>query len=141
MKTYRSTDGQRYVVRLDRGEELVRSLADLVTQEQLPGGGFTGIGAVRDTELGYFDLQERSYSRRTFAQAMELLALTGNIAWADDEPVIHAHAVLGGPDHRTVGGHLFTATIAVTGEIVVTVLPGERIERGLDQETGLKLLR
>ena len=141
MNAYPSGDGRFYLVRLDRGEEVIRSLADFVTRHELGGGSINGIGAVENTELGYFDLHSRQYDRRTFEQEMELISLTGNIAWADGEPVIHAHAVLGGADYGTVGGHLFSATIAVTGELYVTVLPDQRIERALDERTGLKLIR
>ena len=90
-------------------------------------------------QRGFFDLERKEYNRREFPQAMELVGLTGNMAWADGEPVIHAHVVLAGPDYAAVGGHLFSAEIAVTGEIFV--FPTDvRVQRSIDSETGLKLI-
>jgi len=140
VKAFPSTDGTRHLLRLDRGEEVLGSLADFAVQERLPGATLSGVGAVEQTELGYFDLRRREYVRRVFADEMELLSLSGNIAWWSGEPVVHAHVLLGGADYAAVGGHLFRATIAVTGEILVAVLDTP-LERALDERTGLKLLR
>lgn len=140
MKAFRSRDGARHLLRLDRGEEVLGSLVDFAAREKLPGAALAGVGAVEQTELGYFDLRRREYLRRVFAGEMELLSLSGNITWWSGEPVVHAHVVLGGPDYTTVGGHLFRATIAVTAEIVVTTLDAP-LERDIDERTGLKLLR
>jgi predicted DNA-binding protein with PD1-like motif len=128
-----------YLVRLDRGEEVVESLSRFAREQGLPGGAMTGIGAVKNTTIGFFDLEQKEYNKREFPQEMELVGLTGNMAWADGEPVIHAHVMLSGPDYAAYGGHLFSAEIAVTGEIFVS--PTEiQIQRSLDPETGLKLI-
>jgi len=140
MDFFRSSDRSRYMVRLDRGEEVIQTLSGFVTGEGLRGGDITGIGAVESVVIGYFDLQRREYDRRTLEGELELLSFVGNLAWADGVAVVHAHVTLGGPDFSVVGGHLFSADIAVTGEFYITAFDQD-IMRHLDEQTGLKLIR
>jgi predicted DNA-binding protein with PD1-like motif len=53
--------------------------------------------------------------------------------------VIHAHAVVSGPDFVAHAGHLFSAEIAATAEVFLWAT-GERTERALDERTGLRLI-
>lgn len=131
---------QAYIVRLDVGEEIIATLGRFAAEVELAAAALSGIGAVKNTVLGYFDLHRKAYSQCTFAEDMELVSLAGNVTWVDDAPLIHAHATLAGPDYAVVGGHLFSAEIAVTGEIYVAPL-ATKIFRGLDERTGLKLIR
>ena len=129
-----------YFVRLDLGEEIVGTLTALVKERQITGGSITGIGAVKSAELGYFDVHRKEYAKRTFEDDMELVAMNGNITWLEDgEPMIHAHALLSGADLTAVGGHLFSAEIAVTGEVFIQT-HDSRLERKPDKRTGLKLI-
>jgi hypothetical protein len=50
------------------------------------------------------------------------LSLQGNIAWRDDEPIVHCHAVLGREDFTVFGGHLADATVAATIELFLRVI-------------------
>lgn len=137
MQVRKSATG--YILRLDRGEEVMARLADFVREHEIPSGELRGIGAVCDTELGFFDLPSKTYQRTTFPPSMELVQLLGNISWTDDGPVVHAHAVLAGPDLVARGGHLFQATVSVTAEIYVT--PGDQtVVRRPDPEVDLMLL-
>ncbi len=139
MRVFESESGT-LVVRLDVDEEIVASLTTVVKERGLKGGAITGIGAVKNTTLGYFDVHTKTYDRRVFADDFELVGLTGNITWVDSEPMIHLHAVLGGPDYAAVAGHLFSSEISITGEITIT--PNElALQRGLDERTGLKLIQ
>ena len=130
---------QTYLVRLDRGEEIIESLASFARKKELGSGWISGIGAVHSTELGYFELETRTYHRRKVDQELELTNLTGNITWSEGAPVIHAHATLSGPDYTALGGHLFAATIAVTGEFQIIAMPSE-VQRSVDDVSGLKLI-
>jgi len=135
VRTFRAPGG--FFLRFDRGEDLPGRLTEF-----LRGFGsavFSGIGAVEQTTLGYYDLARREYSRREYPGSMELVSLTGNLAWADDQPIVHTHAVIAGPDCVAHGGHLFAARISVTGEVMVWT-SDERRQRALDDATGLKLI-
>jgi uncharacterized protein len=133
-------DGAIHVVRLDRGEPVLASLQAYVGAQGIEGGSILGLGAVRDAELGYFHPDERAYHRRRFPETRELLNLTGTISRLDGAPFVHAHVQLADENHVVVGGHLFEAVVAVTGEFVVhaAAVPSRRLA---DDDTGLKLLR
>ncbi len=124
-----------YVVRLDRGEEAVTSLAAFVKNNNVPCGFLQGIGSIREVELGYFDTQTNVYRRGHFDAAVEVVSLTGNISWLDNEPFVHAHVAIAGPDQNLLGGHFFSGIVAVTLEIFIQVVPG-RLTRTKDPDLG-----
>ena len=70
-----------------------------------------------------------------------MLSLLGDIAWKEDdeEPQVHAHAVLGTSDSSTRGGHLLEARVRPTLEVVLVESP-EHLQRREDSETGLPLI-
>lgn len=128
-----------YLVRLEIGEEVVAGLSSLVRAKRIKSGWLQGIGAVKDTTLGVYDLEHRCYDKRVFARDHELVNMTGNISWLGKDPVLHIHALIADPKSRVFGGHLFAATCCVTVEVVV-VPWSTRLARKPDPRTGLNLL-
>lgn len=128
-----------YFIRLDKGEEVIKTLSEFIAKEKIPGGAISGIGALTDIELGYFERGRKQYIKRRFEDVYELLSLTGNIAYADGAPVIHAHCILGDADYQLIGGHFFSGTVAVTGEIYIRVF-SDQFKREPNAEFELKLL-
>ena len=135
---YKQTQ-QGYMVRLRRGEEIHAALTRFMKAKDIAGGAVIGLGAVTDVALGFFDIEKQEYTRQEYHDDYELINLTGNLSYLDGEPLLHAHVVISGEDMAALAGHLFAATISVTGEFEIRVA-GERIERAFDNETGLKLL-
>ncbi|MFO7639676.1 MAG: DUF296 domain-containing protein [bacterium] len=132
--------GAFYQLRLEPGEEVIGELVGFVRRHRLGSGIISGLGAADEVEIGLYDLKKRSYVRRVFRGDWEVLALSGNIAWAGAEPVCHVHCVIGDAKMTTRGGHLYRARVSVTGEIAI--IPGSRkLARELDERTGLKLLK
>ena len=131
--------GRVHLVRLDKGEPVLASLHEYVGRRRIRGGSVVGLGAIEAAEIGYFDPQRKAYDRTTIPGARELLSLVGTISRLDGAPFVHAHVTLAGPDHSVVGGHLFEARVAVTGEFVIDEAPIASA-RVLDDATGLKLL-
>ena len=129
-----------YIVRLERGEEVLSSLTEFVRQQHIEGGTVQGLGAVKDLVLGIFDPQKQEYVKRTFREDLELANLTGNISYLNGNPMLHCHVTAAGPDLRAYAGHLFSAVVSVTGEFVITTV-GPRLTRALDEEVGLNLLK
>lgn len=132
--------GSRLFVKLERGEEVLETLTSLCREHHIRSASFCGIGAVRGTELGYYDLETFSYSTRVFPEIFELVSLLGNVALVDGEPFVHAHASLADRELIQVGGHLVRATVAVTVEIFIDCCEST-VERVLDPEVKLKLLK
>lgn len=102
------------------------------------GAVLAGLGMVRDTEIGY--LRHGGYQKATFEEPLELLGLAGSIAWEEDAPSLHLHLIGGRPDHTTVGGHLFRATVAVLAEIRADAFPGRRFRRPSVPSEGIRAL-
>lgn len=96
-----------------------------------------GIGMLRDLVLGYWDGQK--YVEERIAEPVELLALQGNHGDEGGKPVLHAHVVAGREGGEAIGGHLLSATVHNTAEVVLLRLPGVRLARRRDA-TGLLAL-
>ena len=111
-----------FLVRLEKGEEAISALAQFVAQKKIPCGFVQGIGAIRDVELGYFDLKVKKYRRRKIRRTVEVVSLLGNISYIDKNPFIHTHITIAGPDQKLLGGHFFKGTVAVTLEIFIQVV-------------------
>jgi len=111
--------GYGWVVRLDAGEEIVESLRAFAESHGVAGGALSGIGAVGETELGFFVRDTRQYERRTFTGEHEILSLLGNFSLLEGRPFPHCHLILAGPDFVAHGGHLFRGVVTVTCEVHV----------------------
>lgn len=127
------------LVRIVRGEEIMATLISYCKEKNISGGWIQGLGAVDKAEISYYEIETQKYMKRTFGEAFEITNLTGNIAVLDSNPVIHAHIGLAKKDYTTIGGHLHSARVSGTGEILITVFE-KTLTRSKDDETGLTLL-
>lgn len=131
-------EGNRWMLRLDQGQDLFGALGDFARQHDLRAAAVvSGIGMLRGTAIGYWNGSE--YVRNELAEPHELVGLHGSIAEADG-PSVHLHAALAGPDHRLVGGHLMAATVWVLNEILIETFPGRVFARPIDETLGLRKL-
>lgn len=131
---------QKTLVVLDKDQPIVQALTEIVISQRLLGGFITGIGAVKDVQLGYYDLHKKDYIRKTFSdEDYELIALNGNITLREGLPYVHVHTAIGRSDFSVVGGHMFEALVAVTAEIYITPL-GLMPERTFSTELGLSTI-
>ncbi len=134
-----SHDSQHLIV-LDRDQHVVQTLTEYAREHKIQGGVLTGIGALKDAELGYYELHKKDYIRKTFRdEDFELLALNGNVSLRDGAPYVHVHTALGRADFSVIGGHLFEARVAVTAEIFLTPF-GIMPERSFQPHLGLQTI-
>jgi len=131
--------GRTHVVVLDKGDEAVATLGEWATREKLTAARVTAIGGFRTAKLGFFDPEERRYAPLPVDEQAEVLSLVGDIALVDDAPQLHAHVVLGLRDGSTRGGHLLSARVFPTLEVMVTDTPAQ-LHKSYDPETGLVLI-
>ena len=132
-------DVKTYLVVFDTGQEVMRGLLAFAREHKLVAGHLTGIGAISDAVIGYFDPQTKTYLRNHEKGQAEVLSLTGNLALYDNEPFFHVHVALGRRDGSARGGHLFEATVRPTVELVLTAYP-RPVRRKIDPEWDLPLL-
>lgn len=124
------------LVRLDKGDEIVKSLLDVATREKLTLASVSGIGATDDFEVGVFDLERSDYEHFRFGGNHEIVALVGNFTTKGGAPYIHLHITCAGEGGKIVGGHLFKAKISLTAEIVIRKVAG-RADRMRDETLGI----
>ena len=135
----KSSQNQILVV-LDKDQPVVSTLTEIVMAHKIKGGHITGIGALKDVQLGYYEIHKKDYIRKTFSdEDFELIALNGNITLRDQTPYVHVHTALGRSDFSVFGGHMFEARVAVTAEIHITPF-GVMPERSYSHELGLQTI-
>lgn len=135
-----ASGGQRtWAVVFDIGDAVMDGLRRFASDQEIRGAHFTAIGAFREATLYYFDWETKEYQDIEVAEQVEVLALTGNIAWSEDQPKVHGHVVLGTREGNARGGHLKEARVRPTLEVVVTEEP-EHLRRRHDDTTGLPLI-
>ena len=130
--------GDTYVVRLQRGEEVLACLRELCEKESISLGTVSAIGAVNHVVVGVYRVDEQKYVANTFDGVMELTSLMGNITEKDGEPYLHLHATFGDLTGKVIGGHLNEAVVSATCELFVRKVEGH-VGRRLDPETGLNI--
>jgi predicted DNA-binding protein with PD1-like motif len=134
-------DGRQrtYVVILEPGEEVIKTLTNFAQANFLYACQFTAIGAFRKATLGFFDFSKKDYKRIEVSQQTEVLSLTGDISQYKNAPQVHAHVVLGREDGTARGGHLLSADVHPTLEIVLNDAPFH-LQRKMNEEVGLPLI-
>jgi len=133
------TLGRRFVGRLPHGKDLITSIEDFCKASSIKMATFSVIGAVSSATLGAYDQKQQVYATFTQEGPLEIVSCTGNVSLLDQDPVIHAHVVLGTLEGKTIAGHIFSETILYAGEIDLQELTGIPLERAYDDTTGLML--
>ena len=130
--------GNTYVIRMDRGEEIVRTLTDFCKKENVTLGSVDALGAADHAVIGLYDVETREFHKKTFDEPLEISSLHGNISTMNGEIYLHLHINLCDENMSIHGGHLVACRISGTCELTVTVLEGQ-VGRAYDEETGLNL--
>ena len=134
---YRKFKNQ-YVIRLDRGEEIVESLKKIADKENIKLAYLTGIGVVGKVTAGVFDTKEKVFKGHTWEGDLEVVSIGGNINTMNGETYVHFHISAADEQGNVFGGHLQEAVISGTGELVLTEIDGT-VDRKFDEEIGLNL--
>jgi uncharacterized protein len=123
----------------DPGDEVISLLTRFVTDYNVNAARFTAIGAFSEARLGYFDLDRKRYEKIEVPSQVEVLSLIGDVAREGDKRTVHAHAVVGRRDGSTQGGHLLSATVRPTLEVLLVESPGY-LARRFDPRFGIALI-
>lgn len=121
------------------GDEVMATLTGFAKEQGLDSSHFTAIGAFERATLAYFDRRRKEYQQIPLDEQVEVLSLIGDIALKGEQPMVHAHVVVGRPDGSTRGGHLMQAHVWPTLEVVLTEMP-KHLRRRHDEESGLALI-
>jgi len=128
--------GSIHWVFVEQGEPVMKTLTDYCKANGIKNGQITGIGAVRNIELGVFVPATKSYHRDRIEDTHELTNYMGNVTLKDGDPFIHAHIVLGDHSFQTLSGHCFEMEVAVVGEFIIQAM-NTTVSRKLNPNVGL----
>ena len=131
--------GRTYIFRLPKGKDLLEQLTDFCHDNQIKCGIVSGIGAMENATISYYDQNKKKYEKIVLTGEQELLSLNGNISIKDNRPYVHAHVTLGARDGSCKGGHLMLGTRIFSAEVFIQELVGEPKVRKEDKATKLLL--
>lgn len=136
---YQATDNE-ITVRLDINDSVKESIREVVKAEGITAAVITGLGALKNFTLGYFQPDVGEYKWSEFSKPHELTNATGIISQQDGEPHIHLHVTLAGPNHNAIGGHLHEGEIAAAGEFFLLPVDS-KITRRYNSKRNLDLMQ
>jgi len=137
---YTQLGTDKYVLRLESGDDILKSLRQFATTKRLGASLLEGIGSLSRVKLGHYDFKTKQYRYETFQDDLEILNLSGNIATMDRKPLPHVHITLGRRDFSVIGGHLDEGSSANMVEIGLWKLPGKLV-KAKDAQIGLNVLQ
>lgn len=128
-----------YILRLDKGEEIISSLKNFCEKNNITAGTISGFGVATDITLICFDTETKSPKEQSFRGDFEVTSFLGNISHIDNELFIHLHATLVNNQFQAFGGHFVKGQIGLTGEIFIQSL-NTKIGRVKDENLGFHIL-
>ena len=134
---YRS-EKNRILVSLEKGDEIMDCIYKIIDNEEIPFGWINGIGAIQNIIMGSYSLSKKNYIKKQFKGEFELTSLIGNITTKQNKPFVHIHINIADNNCRTYGGHLFSAIITATCEIII-LKTEKKVYRNMNDDIGLYL--
>ena len=133
--------GNKYFVRIDRGEEIISQLRKLCEAEKITLAEVKALGAVDDFSVGLFDTNEKKYHSNDFKFPAEITSLWGTVTTMDGKFYAHLHMSVADKAGKVWGGHLNRAVVSATCEMIVENVPDGAVERKYNEEVGLNLFK
>ena len=134
-----ATAGPVHVLRPPFGSDLLKELENFVRTEHINLAWLSGVGAVTQAALRYYDQVKKDWIDITLNKRLEVVSLLGNVSLLNGEPIVHVHLTLSDEEGRCYGGHLAANTLVFNMEVLLTTLSGPAVTRKLDADTGLTL--
>ena len=130
--------GDKLLLRMDKGEEILTGLEKVVRQEGITLGQVQALGAVSKVTAGLYNVEKQEYSKTTLTGDFEIVSLTGTVDTMNGEYYSHLHISVSDHNFQVWGGHLNEAVVSGTCELVLTIIPGS-IDRRKDPQVGLNV--
>ena len=128
--------GKDHFIYIEKNEKVMETLTRFCIDKGISNAKLSGIGAVKETEIGAYDTIKKEYIRKEYSDILELVSFEGNITLKDGSPFPHAHVVLSDHNMSTAGGHLFETTVAAVGEFFLMEFDNDAY-RELNEDVGL----
>jgi predicted DNA-binding protein with PD1-like motif len=109
-------------IRIDNGEPLVATLIRASQEMSIRVAAIaSGVGMLKDVELGFFDADSDSYKTARHVGPFDLSVVTGSVVPREDHVAAHVHAVFNNQNHATYSGHVVEARCHVTVELFLSI--------------------
>ena len=131
-------DENKVYLSIDRGEYVNASFLKICQDNNFEFTSITGIGAILDPEVGFYDLDKKDYIKKQFLGDYELTSLIGNVTIKENQHFVHSHITFTDIDFKAFGGHLFDCRVAVAAEFVLCV-GNQKVIREYNNDVGLHL--
>lgn len=125
-----------YMVSVSNHSNIVETLTDFVQHQNIQAGEVTGIGAVSEAILRFFNPSTKNYVDKTFKEQMEVTNISGNVSEIEGKLTLHLHITLGREDYTALAGHLLEAKVQGAAEFILYPL-NTRVIKRKDQEAGI----
>lgn len=129
----------KVIIRIDKGEEIIKSLKQVCEELDIKLGTITGIGATNKITIGLYDVKSKKYISSELIGEYEIAPLHGNITTKNNVVYLHLHVNVSNAEHKSFGGHLNSAIVSATFEAIIDIIDG-KIDRLFDKKSGLNLL-
>lgn len=132
-------------LRVDEGENVIKTIKEVCKKEGIYGGYFGGIGTCSAATLSTYIPEQNDFIDHEISGMLEMVSLMGNITMdCDKQPFLHSHAVFSYLNQAgeivVTAGHLKEAKISYTGEIIITPA-GDTISRQFNADAGIEVWR
>ena len=128
------------IARIDKGEEILEKIKEIALKENIKLANINALGAINNFTVGVFKVNEKKYYSNKFEGNFEIVSLTGTVNTMNGEFYAHIHMSAGNDNGEVYGGHLNTAVVSATCEMVINIIEGT-VDRYFDKEIGLNLLK
>ena len=132
---YKQVD-KDYFIYIEKNEKVMDTLTRFCRDQAITNAKISGIGAVKEIEIGAYDTIDKEYIRKQFPDVWELVSYEGNVTLKDGDPFVHGHIVLSNHDMKTIGGHLFEMSVAAVGEFFLRKFDNDAY-REINEDVGL----
>ena len=129
-------DGNTFIIYIEQDESIMETLTQFCKSKEIVNAQISGIGAIKEIDLGAYDLKNKEYVRQFFNNLWELTSFQGNVILKDNEPFIHAHITMSDHNLNVKGGHLFEAKVGAVGEFILRKIETDG-KREYDANIGL----
>ena len=129
-------DGNTFIIYVEQDESIMETLTQFCKSKDIVNAQISGIGAIKEIDLGAYDLKNKEYVRQFFNNLWELTSFQGNVILKDKEPYIHAHITMSDHNLDVKGGHLFEAKVGAVGEFILRKIETDG-KREYDANIGL----
>lgn len=125
---------------LDLGADLLPSLQNICTEENIVAGRIEVIGMVKSATLALYHQKTKKYEQVKHRKSMEIVACHGTITLLDGQPFVRLHTSMADHEGHMFGGILCEDTEVFSVEYTIAKYDGDPVERHFDEETGLNVL-